>query len=98
VFAQTITDAAGFGAAEVIAILSGVAVVVGAITTLIVQIVKLRQENTDQHAESRQIVTDVRDRLLDLHSSVDRVDSKVETVADRLDRHEQIHHRNKRRW
>lgn len=97
-FAQTITDAAGFGAAEVIAILSGVAVVVGAITTLIVQIVKLRQENTDQHAESRQIVTDVRDRLLDLHSSVDRVDSKVETVADRLDRHEQIHHRNKRRW
>lgn len=97
-FAQTITDAAGFGAAEVIAILSGVAVVVGAITTLIVQIVKLRQENTDQHAESREIVTDVRDRLLDLHSSVDRVDSKVETVADRLDRHEQIHHRNKRRW
>lgn len=97
-FAQTITDAAGFGAAEVIAILSGVAVVVGAITTLIVQIIKLRQENTDQHAESRQIVTDVRDRLLDLHSSVDRVDSKVETVADRLDRHEQIHHRNKRRW
>ena len=97
-FAQTITDAAGFGAAEVIAILSGVAVVVGAITTLIVKIVKLRQENTDQHAESRQIVTDVRDRLLDLHSSVDRVDSKVETVADRLDRHEQIHHRNKRRW
>lgn len=97
-FAQTITDAAGFGAAEVIAILSGVAVVVGAITTLIVQIIKLRQENTDQHAESREIVTDVRDRLLDLHSSVDRVDSKVETVADRLDRHEQIHHRNKRRW
>jgi len=97
-FAQTITDSPGFGAAEVVAILTAVAVVVGAVTTLIVQVLKLRRENTDQHAESRQIVTDVRDRLLDLHSSVNRVDSKVEDVADRLDRHEQLHHRSRRRW
>lgn len=97
-FAQTIADSPGFGAAEIVAILTGVAVVVGAVTTLIVQVVKLRRENTDQHAESRQIVTDVRDRLLDIHTSVDRVDAKVENVADRLDRHENLHHRNKRRW
>lgn len=97
-FAQTIADSPGFGAAEIVAILTGVALVVGAVTTLIVQVVKLRRENTDQHAESRQIVTDVRDRLLDIHTSVDRVDAKVENVADRLDRHEHLHHRNKRRW
>ena len=97
-FGQAVADSPGFGAAEIIAIISGVSLVIGAITTLIVQIVKLRKENTDQHAESRQIVTDVRDRLLDIHSSVSRVDSKVENVADRLDRHEQLHHRGRRRW
>ena len=97
-FAQTITDTPGFGAAEWVAILTGISVVVGAITTLIVQIVRLRNENTEQHADNRQVVVDVRDRLLDLHQSVQRVDDKVENLDARLDRHENIHHRGKRRW
>jgi ubiquinone biosynthesis protein UbiJ len=96
--AQTITDTPGFGAAEWVAILTGISVVVGAITTLIVQIVRLRNENTEQHADNRQVVVDVRDRLLDLHQSVQRVDDKVENLDARLDRHENIHHRGKRRW
>jgi ubiquinone biosynthesis protein UbiJ len=70
----------------------------GAITALIVQIVRLRNENTEQHADNRQVVVDVRDRLLDLHQSVQRVDDKVENLDARLDRHENIHHRGKRRW
>jgi len=97
-FAQTITDTPGFGAAEWIAILSGISLVVGAITALIIQIVRLRNENTEQHADNRQVVVDVRDRLLDLHQSVERVDGKVENLDARLDRHENIHHRGKRRW
>jgi hypothetical protein len=97
-FAQTIIDTPGFGAAEWVAILTGISVVVGAITALIVQIVRLRNENTEQHADNRQVVVDVRDRLLDLHQSVQRVDDKVENLDARLDRHENIHHRGKRRW
>ena len=96
--AQTITDTPGFGAAEWVAILTGISVVVGAITALIVQIMRLRNENTEQHEDNRQVVVDVRDRLLDLHQSVQRVDDKVENLDARLDRHENIHHRGKRRW
>jgi len=97
-FAQTIIDTPGFGAAEWVAILTGISVVVGAVAALIVQIVRLRNENTEQHADNRQVVVDVRDRLLDLHQSVQRVDDKVENLDARLDRHENIHHRGKRRW
>lgn len=97
-FAQTITDTPGFGAAEWVAIFTGISLVVGAITALIIQIVRLRNENTEQHADNRQVVVDVRDRLLDLHQSVERVDGKVENLDARLDRHENIHHRGKRRW
>jgi len=97
-FAQTIIDTPGFGAAEWIAIFSGISLVVGAITALIIQIVRLRNENTEQHADNRQVVVDVRDRLLDLHQSVERVDGKVENLDVRLDRHENVHHRGKRRW
>jgi ubiquinone biosynthesis protein UbiJ len=97
-FAQTITDTPGFGAAEWVAIFTGISLVVGAITALIIQIVRLRNENTEQHADNRQVVVDVRDRLLDLHTSVQRVDDKVENLDARLDRHENIHHRGKRRW
>lgn len=97
-FAQTIVDTPGFGAAEWVAILTAVSLVVGAITTLIIQIVRLRNENSEQHADNRQVVVDVRDRLLDLHKSVERVDDKVDSLDARLDRHENIHHRGKRRW
>jgi len=97
-FAQTIIDTPGFGAAEWVAILTGISIVLGAITALIVQIVRLRDENTEQHADNRQVVVDVRDRLLDLHQSVQRVDDKVENLDARLDRHENIHQRGKRRW
>ena len=97
-FAQTIIDTPGFGAAVWVAIFTGISLVVGAITALIVQIVRLRNENTEQHADNRQVVVDVRDRLLDLHTSVQRVDDKVENLDARLDRHENIHHRGKRRW
>lgn len=93
-----VADSPGWGAAEWIAIITAVSVVVGVITTAIVQLVKLRDENTKQHAEGRELVTDVRDRLLDLHTSVNHVDKKVDHMSERLDRHENIHHRGKRRW
>lgn len=83
---------------EMATLLSAVALLVGAITTAIVQLIKLRRENTSQHAESRALVVDVRDRLLDIHKSVGHVDQKVDNLDARLDRHESIHHRGRRRW
>lgn len=94
----TIVDSPGFGVAEWIGIVTVVTLAFGAIVGAIVQLVRLRRENTEQHAEGRALVTDVRDRLLDLHTSVNRVDDKVDQLDARLDRHENIHHRNRRKW
>ena len=85
-FAQ-IVDTPGWGLAEWIGTVSLTMLVIGTLTGAIVQLVRLRTENTSQHAESREIVTDVRDRLLDLHTAVDRVDSKVDHIDQRLDGH-----------
>ena len=95
---MNVADSAGWGAAEWIAVASVVTMLLGAIVGAIVQLVRLRRENTDQHAEGRALVTDVRDRLLNLHEAVERVDVKVDEVADRLERHESVHHRGRRRW
>jgi hypothetical protein len=97
-FAQVstqIVDSTGFGVAEWIGLITVGCLFVGTVVGAIVQLVKLRHENTEQHAEGRAIVTDVRDRLLDLHTSVGRVDQKVERLDERLDQHEQFHHRNR---
>jgi hypothetical protein len=87
ILAQTVADEPGFGAAEIIGIATVCTLVIGSLTTLIVQFVRLRKENTDQHAEGRALVTDVRDRLLDLHTSVNKVDHKVDRLDERLDSH-----------
>ena len=94
----TIADGPGFGVAEWIGLVTVLTVALGAIVGAIVQLVRLRRENTEQHAEGRALVVDVRDRLLDLHTSVNRVDDKVDQLDTRLDRHENIHHRNRRKW
>ena len=93
-----------WGAAEWIGLVGGVTMLLAALTTLIVQLHRIRNENSSQHAEGRALVTDVRDRLLDLHTSVDRVDGKVDKVADRIERHVIEDHQeppappNLRRW
>lgn len=94
----TVTDGPGFGVAEWLGLASVLTLLIGATTGAIVQLIRLRRENTEQHAEGRALVTDVRDRLLDLHTSVNRVDDKVDQLDARLDRHENIHHRNRRKW
>jgi uncharacterized protein YlxW (UPF0749 family) len=91
VLAQAVADEPGFGAAEIIGIATVCTLVIGSVTTLIVQMVKLRKENTDQHTEGRALVTDVRDRLLDLHTSVNKVDHKVDRLDERLDGHLEWH-------
>lgn len=93
--ATTITDSAGFGAAEWVAILSGISLVLGAITTLVVQIVKLRTENRDQHDQNARTNTERFDEVM---TTVKKIDHKVEDVADNLQRHEFVHHKAKRRW
>ena len=95
---MNIADPSGWGAAEWIAIATVAATLIGTLTTAIVQLAKLRRENTSQHAEGRALVTDVRDRLLDLHQSVDRIDGKIDRVADRLADHLDDHTKPRRRW
>ena len=96
--ATQIVDSPGFGIAEWLGIATAISIVLAAIVGAIVQLVKLRRENTAQHAEGRQLIHEVNDRLLDIHSSIDRVDGKVERLDERLDRHESVHHRGRRRW
>lgn len=86
-----IVDSTGFGVAEWVGLATVVCLIVGTVVGAIVQLVKLRHENTEQHAEGRAIVTDVRDRLLDLHTSVGRVDLKVEKLDERMDAHDRYH-------
>lgn len=99
-FAQTsttIVDGPGWGAAEWLAIATAVTLVIGALTGAIVQLVRLRKENTVQHAEGRALVSDVRDHLLDMHNAVNRVDQKVDRLDARFDSHVEDHQRP-RRW
>lgn len=93
-----VVDTPGFGVAEWLGIATAISIVLAGIVGAIVQLVKLRRENTRQHAEGRQLISDVGDRLLDIHTSIQRVDGKVERLDERLDRHESVHHRGRRRW
>ena len=97
-FAQAstaISDGPGFGAAEWIAILTGISLVLGSITTLIVVVLKLRTENRDQHDHNLRSSSERFDEVM---STVRDIDHKVEDVADNLQRHEFVHHKAKRRW
>jgi hypothetical protein len=104
-FAQAstaISDGPGFGAAEWVAILTGITLVLGAITTLVVQIVKLRTENRDQHDQNARANAERFDELIgdvkQIGGDVRAVDAKVDAVTDELHRHEAVHHRGRRRW
>jgi len=90
-----ISDGPGFGAAEWIAILTGISLVLGSITTLIVVVLKLRTENRDQHDHNLRSSSERFDEVM---TTVRDIDHKVEDVADNLQRHEFVHHKAKRRW
>lgn len=105
----TVADSPGWGAAEWLALIGGVATVVGALTTLIIAVIKLRSENRQQHADNKAASEARFDELRsDLHTvghvlgkvdeKVDRLDSQVDRLDERLDRHESLHHRGRRRW
>tara|TARA_R110000868_G_scaffold265248_1_gene524029 strand:- start:181 stop:477 length:297 start_codon:yes stop_codon:yes gene_type:complete len=93
--ATTISDGPGWGAAEWVAILTGVSLVLGSITTLIVVVLKLRTENRDQHDFNLRSSSERFDEVM---TTVKDIDHKVEDVADNLQRHEVVHHQRKRRW
>jgi hypothetical protein len=90
-----ISDSPGFGAAEWIAILTGISLVLGSITTLSIVVLKLRTENRDQHDHN---LRSSGERFDEVMSTVRDIDHKVEDVADNLQRHEVVHHKAKRRW
>jgi hypothetical protein len=97
-----ISDGPGWGAAEWVALLTGISIVLGAITTLIVQIIRLRTENRDQHDQNARANKERFDELIgdvkQIGGAVSAVDAKVDAVADELHRHEAVHHRGRRRW
>ena len=70
--------------AGVAAVLVGVITAIGGIVVAVIQLVGLRQENKADHAV-------VQGQLASILNSVFRVDSKVDGVTDRLDRHIQEH-------
>ena len=98
----TITDSPGWGAAEWIALASVLVTLLGALTTLIVSVTKLRRENREQHdnnnAANAERFNELRGDVQALTGSVVKIDDKVDRLDERLDRHESLHHRGKRRW
>ena len=102
----SVSDAPGFGAAEWIAILTGISLVLGSITTLIVVVLKLRTENRDQHDHNLrsnnerfdELIGDVKQIGGDVRAVDAKVDARFDAVTDELHRHEAVHHRGKRRW
>ena len=90
------------------ALIAGGALVVVALVGLVgtvIQSRKTRQQNTDQHAEGRAAVAEVRDHIIHLLTKTDHiseqvisngehtrtVEKKVDTVAQKLDAHVQLH-------
>ena len=107
-FAQastTVVDSPGWGAAEWLVLATCLSVVIGALTTLVVQIIKLRSENRDQHeknlkatsARFDELIGDVKQIGGDVRAVDAKVDARFDAVTDELARHEGVHHR-KRRW
>lgn len=83
------------GAAELIALATAVVVLATGVVALLINVVKLRDENTKQHDVNTTIARDTRDHIIALHGKVDRV---AGDLHERMDRHEQVHHRGRRRW
>lgn len=105
-FAQAstaISDGPGWGAAEWVALLTAVSIVLGAITTLIVQIIRLRTENRDQHEHNArankvrfdELIGDVKQIGGDIRAVDAKVEARFDAVTDELHRHEAVHHRRK---
>ena len=67
------------------AVLVGVITTIGGIIVAVIQLRGLRIENKQDHAV-------VQGQLATILNSVFRVDSKVDTVTDRLDTHIKEHH------
>jgi hypothetical protein len=67
------------------AVLVGLITAIGGIVVAVIQLRGLRVENKQDHAV-------VQGQLATILNSVFRVDSKVDTVTDRLDTHIQEHH------
>ncbi len=66
------------------AVLVGVITAIGGIVVAVIQLIGLRNENKADHAV-------VQGQLSSILNSVFRVDSKVDGVTDRLDKHIQEH-------
>lgn len=90
--AVELVDSQGWGVAEWLGLATIFTLVLGAVTGTIVQVLKLRSENTSQH-EANQVVASTNfvslDTKLDnLGNKLDRMDGKidrVETKSDRID-------------
>jgi hypothetical protein len=70
--------------AGVAAVLVGVITAIGGIVVAVIQLIGLRSENKADHAV-------VQGQLASILNSVFKVDSKVDGVTDRLDRHIREH-------
>lgn len=87
-----LVDSQGWGIAEWLGLATIFTLVLGAVTGTIVQVLKLRSENTSQHKANQVIAStnfvSLDTKLDNLGSKLDRMDGKidrVETKSDRID-------------
>jgi uncharacterized protein YnzC (UPF0291/DUF896 family) len=58
-----------------------------------------RQENTEQHAQSQQLLSDLRDEVKTTGKKIDVVATRLDGVVQRVDdAHHRIDHKPRRRW
>jgi acetyl-CoA carboxylase carboxyltransferase component len=90
-------------AMEWAALIGAFAAVLGPTTAVLIAVIKLRAENRRQHEHNKEAAetrfSEIRQDVSDLGIHVDRrLDRLDDKITDRMDRHESLFHRGRRRW
>ena len=84
-------------------LLVGIGAILTPLTAVLIAVLRLSRENRRQHDENKaaadkrfdELRGDVKGVTAHVDAKIDRLDDKF---TERMDRHESIHHRGRRRW
>ena len=85
-----VIDEPGWGLAEWIGVATLFTLVLGAVVSAIVQLVRLRRENTEQHRDNQHAV---KQGFSQIDRKLDQVTAKIDHIDSRVDNHLDWHHR-----
>jgi hypothetical protein len=84
-------------------LLVGIGAILTPLTAVLIAVLRLSRENRRQHDENKEAANrrfdELRGDVANMGSHVDRkIDRLEDRFTERMDRHENIHHRGRRRW